>query len=326
MEILLYIKFKGDDILVDICLLGTGGGMPMPDRDLSSLLMNFKGRKILIDCGEGTQVAMRKIGWGFKSLDIILISHCHGDHIIGLPGLLATIGNSGREKPITIIGPIGIKDVVNGLRVACPYLPYELIILENPSVINLKLDKEGITLENSSNYDISINTLELEHSSQCLGYSFYFKRLRKFNVEKAIANNVPKELWSKLQKEEKVIVGNKIYESNLVLGDERKGIKLSFITDSRPLNSIPNFIKESDLFVCEGTYGDDADIDKAIKNKHMTFSEAATLAKDGAVKELLLTHFTPAMLNPNEFLNNAKNIFENTILGEDRVIKTLNYS
>ncbi|WP_055069752.1 ribonuclease Z [Clostridium massiliamazoniense] len=312
--------------MVDICLLGTGGGMPMPYRDLSSLLINFKGRKILVDCGEGTQVAMRKIGWGFKSLDIILITHCHGDHIIGLPGLLSTIGNSGREKPIIIIGPVGIKDVINGLRVACPYLPYELIVLENPSTINLKLGKENIDLVDSLNYDISINTLELEHSAQCLGYSFYFKRLRKFNVEKAIANNVPKELWSKLQKEEKVVIDNKIYDSNLVLGDERRGIKLSFITDSRPLNSIPDFISESDLFICEGTYGDDGDIDKAIKNKHMTFSEAATLAKKGTVKELLLTHFSPAMLNPDEFLENANNIFENTLLGVDRIIKTLNYS
>lgn len=312
--------------MVDICLLGTGGGMPMPYRDLSSLLINFKGRKILVDCGEGTQVAMRKVGWGFKSLDIILITHCHGDHIIGLPGLLSTIGNSGREKPITIVGPVGIKEVVNGLRVACPYLPYELIVLENPSTVNLKLDKEGITLIDSLNYDISINTLELEHSAQCLGYNFYFKRLRKFNVEKAIANNVPKELWSKLQKEEKVVVDSKIYDSSLVLGDERRGIKLSFITDSRPSDSIPDFIKESDLFICEGTYGDDGDIDKAIKNKHMTFSEAATLAKKGDVKELLLTHFSPALLNPNEFLDNASNIFENTILGVDRIIKTLNYS
>lgn len=230
------------------------------------------------------------------------------------------------KKPITIVGPVGIKEVVNGLRVACPYLPYELIVLENPSTVNLKLDKEGITLIDSLNYDISINTLELEHSAQCLGYNFYFKRLRKFNVEKAIANNVPKELWSKLQKEEKVVVDSKIYDSSLVLGDERRGIKLSFITDSRPSDSIPDFIKESDLFICEGTYGDDGDIDKAIKNKHMTFSEAATLAKKGDVKELLLTHFSPALLNPNEFLDNASNIFENTILGVDRIIKTLNYS
>ena len=110
--------------MVDLCLLGCGGGMPMPFRNLSALLINFKGRKILIDCGEGTQVSMRIIGWGFKSVDVICITHCHGDHIVGLPGLLATIGNSGRTAPLTIIGPEGIDKVVDSLRVIARYLPY----------------------------------------------------------------------------------------------------------------------------------------------------------------------------------------------------------
>lgn len=310
--------------MVDICLLGTGGGMPMPFRDLSSTLINFKGRKILIDCGEGTQVSMRKVGWGFKSIDIILISHCHGDHIIGLPGLLSTMGNSGREEPLLIIGPNGIKDVVNGLRVACPYLPYNIEIIEAPQEIKLVATKDYIT-KAKERYDISLKTLELEHSAKCLGYSLYFKRDRKFNVEKAIANDVPKGLWSRLQKEETIVIDDKIYDSDLVLGDERKGIKLSFVTDSRPVETITDFIKDSDLFICEGTYGENDDIDKAIKNKHMTFKEAALLAKNGGVSELLLTHFTPAMANPQEFVENANNIFENVTVGEDRLIKTLKY-
>lgn len=310
--------------MVDICLLGTGGGMPMPFRDLSSTLINFKGRKILIDCGEGTQVSMRKVGWGFKSIDIILISHCHGDHIIGLPGLLSTMGNSGREEPLLIIGPSGIKDVVNGLRVACPYLPYDIEIIEAPQEIRLVATKNHI-IKAKERYDISINTLELEHSTECLGYSLYFKRDRKFNVEKALANGVPKEFWSRLQKEETIITNDKIYDSDLVLGDERKGIKLSFVTDSRPLELITDFIKESDLFICEGTYGENDDIDKAIKNKHMTFREAAFLAKNGGVSELLLTHFTPAMANPKEFIQNANSVFKNVTVGEDRLIKTLKY-
>lgn len=310
--------------MVDLCLLGTGGGMPMAYRDLSATLINYKGRKILLDCGEGTQVAMRKLGWGFKSIDVILISHCHGDHIIGLPGLLSTMGNSGRESEVTIIGPKGIKDVVEGLRVACPYLPYEISIIENPSEISFSIVKGEIQLSNKLQ-DIKISTLELEHSANCLGYSFYFKRARKFNIEKAMKNNVPKELWSKLQKEEEVILNEVKYESSLVLGEERKGIKLSYITDSRPIAEINKFIENSDLFICEGTYGADEDIEKAIKNKHMTYREAATLARDGKVHELLLTHFSPAMLNPKEFINNAKEVFEKTLIGEDRFIKTLTY-
>ena len=112
--------------MVELALLGCGGGMPIPERYLSSLLINYKGRKVLIDCGEGTQVSMKILGWGFKSIDVICITHGHGDHIVGLPGLLSTIGNSGRTETITIIGPQGISDIVKGLRVAASYLPYEL--------------------------------------------------------------------------------------------------------------------------------------------------------------------------------------------------------
>ena len=144
-------------VMVDLCLLGCGGGMPMPFRNLSATLLNFKGRKILIDCGEGTQVSMRMVGWGFKSLDVICITHCHGDHIVGLPGLLATIGNSGRTEPLTIIGPEGIKEVVDGLRVIAKYLPYEVNILENPREVNFNINKEKIQLVENEG-QIKINT------------------------------------------------------------------------------------------------------------------------------------------------------------------------
>lgn len=297
--------------MVDISLLGCGGGMPVPNRFLSATLINYMGRKILIDSGEGTQVSMKILGTGFKSIDIICITHGHGDHIVGLPGLLATIGNSGRVEPLTIIGPDGIEDIIKGLRVIVPYLPYEINIIENP--------RDTITLIEN----ISISTLELDHSAPCLGYSFYIKRKPRFDLEAAMTNNVPKILWNKLQKGENIIHEGREYEPNMVLGKERRGIKFSLITDTRPMDEITDFIKESDLFICEGTYGEDRDIEKAIKNKHMTFSEAAELARKGKVKELLLTHFSPAMNNPQEFIENARRIFENTILGEDRITKTL---
>ena len=111
----------------------------------------------------------------------------------------------------------------------------------------------------------------------------------------------------------------------MVLVDDRKGIKISFITDTRFLLTIPDFIRDSDLFICEGMYGDDMDISKAVKNKHMTFTESANLAKLGNVKKLLLTHFSPSLENPHDFLENATRIFPNTIIGEDRLSLTLNY-
>ena len=312
--------------MIDIALLGTGGGMPMPNRYLSASLINYRGRKILIDCGEGTQVSMRILGWGFKSIDIICITHGHGDHIVGLPGLLATIGNSGRTEPLTIVGPEGIEDIVNGLRVIAKYLPYEVNIIENPKEVKLKVNKDNMVVAEDNNIsDIIINTMEVDHSATCLAYSFSIKRQAKFNIEKAKENNVPKNLWNLLQKGETLEVDGKVYTTDMVLGDHRKGIKLSYVTDTRPMEDIKEFIKDSDLFICEGTYGDDGDINKAIKNKHMTFREAATLAREGKVKELLLTHFSPAMIEPESFVNNAKSEFNNSTIGYDRLVKELNF-
>ena len=303
--------------MIDLILLGCGGNMPMPNRFLSSLFINFKGRKILIDCGEGTQISMRMKNCGFKTIDLICITHLHGDHIIGLIGLLSTIGNSSRTEDLTIIGPKGITQAINAIRVLVEYLPYKLIIIENPT--------GPLSFNNEYLKELEISTLNLDHSTECLGYSLYFKRKAKFNVEKASKNNVPKILWQNLQEDKSILYNDIEYYPDMVLGDDRKGIKLSFITDTRPIDSIPEFIKSSDLFICESMYGDDMDLSKAIKNKHMTFRESATLAKLGNVKKLLLTHFSPSLENPSIYLENATSVFENTIIGQDRLELNLNF-
>lgn len=303
--------------MLDLILLGCGGNMPMPNRSLSSLFINYKGRKILIDCEEGTQVSMRMKNCGFKDIDLICITHLHGDHLIGLIGLLSTIGNSARNKDLTIIGPVGIIEAVRAIRVLVEYLPYNINIIEKPNGTFSILDNDL--------KDLEISTIDLDHSTECIGYSLYFKRKAKFNIEKAISNNVPKILWQKLQEGKYIEFEGKSYTPNLVLGDDRKGIKVSFITDTRPLSSIPDFIRDSDLFICEAMYGDDMDISKAIKNKHMTFRESANLARLGNVKQLLLTHFSPALEDPLIFKKNATSVFENTIIGEDRLELHLNF-
>lgn len=300
--------------VVEITMLGTGGGMPMPDRHLASAIINYMGKKILIDCGEGTQVSMKKVGTGFKNIDIICITHAHGDHIIGLPGLLSTIGNSDRALPIKIIGPIGIKEVVKGLRVVCPYLPYEVEVIEmDDENNNIKID------------DFNISVLEVDHSAPCIGYSFYFERLPKFDVDKAIKNNVPKDIWSRLQKGEEVNIEGKVFNKDMVLGESREGIKLSYVTDTRANDKIVDFVYGSDLLILEGTYGDDNDIEKAIKNKHMTFREGATIARKSKAEKLLLTHFSPAITDPKEYLNNAQEVFPKTQISEDHMKVIINY-
>jgi len=301
--------------MVDLTLLGCGGGMPIPERFLSSLLINYKGKKILVDCGEGTQVSMKIASTGFKNIDIICITHIHGDHIIGLPGLLATIGNSGRVEPMKILGPQGITDAVNGLRVVAKYLPYDIEIIE--------VEKNNLEILEG---EVLCSTIDLDHSSLCVGYNFYFKRSPRFDMDRAKENKVPKILWNRLQKsKDSIIFEDKEYMTSMVMGKERRGIKLSFVTDTRPKEEIVNFIQDSDFFICEGTYGDELDIEKEIKNKHMTFKESATLAKRGNVKTLLLTHFSPAVLEPREYLSNATDVFKNTLIGEDRMKFTLKF-
>ena len=315
--------------MLNLTLLGTGGGIPIPVRYLSAMIINYRGRNILIECGEGTQVAMRKYKTGFKSLDVICITHCHGDHIFGLPGLLSTIGNSDRVDPITIIGPKGIDFVMESFLRIVSYLPYEINIIEDPQMpLYLSTEQDILTFKDKRDYyneEIMISTMELDHSVDCIGYSFYLKRRPEFLPKKAIANNVPKGLWGRLHKGESVIGDDKIYKPNMVLGLPRDGIKLSYITDTRPTDSIVDFIQYSDLFVCEGTYGNNEDIDKAIKNFHMTFGEAADLAYRGNVEELLITHYGKGMLDVGEFLDQTKEKFNNVILGYDGLVKVLNY-
>ena len=304
--------------MIELTLLGCGGNVPMPNRFLSSLFINYKGSKILIDCGEGTQVAMKKYNCGFKNIDLILITHLHGDHIIGLIGLLQTMGNSGKTDDLTIVGPIGIIDAMKAIKVLVEYLPYKVNIIENP--------KQTFSLEHDILKDIDISTINLDHSTECIGYSLYFKRKPKFDREKAILNQVPQNLWKKLQENSSAIYKDKTYYADMVLGENRRGIKLSFITDTRPTFEIPEFIYESDLFICEGMYGDDLDISKAVKNKHMTFRESASLANAGNVDKLLLTHFSPSIENPKDFIQNATNLFEDTIIGEDGLTLKLSYT
>jgi ribonuclease Z len=301
--------------MVDICLLGCGGMMPLPNRWLTSLLFRHNGKMILVDCGEGTQIPLKLAGWGFKAIDAICFTHYHADHIVGLPGLLLTMGNSGRTEPLTIFGPKNLFNIIKGILVIAPQLPFEIKLVE--------LSNEDVT----TNYidDVIIKSIPVTHSIDCLAYSFEITRMGKFDSEKAKNNNVPMKFWSRLQKGEGIELEGELYTPEMVLGKSRKGLKVSYCTDARPDDAISEFANDSDLFICEGMYGDDEKLEKVIEKKHMLFSEAAMLARKGNVGELWLTHYSPALENPEEYLHYAKNIFENTVLGHDLLKQTLKF-
>lgn len=299
--------------MIDVTLIGTGGMIPTPNRFLSSCLIEYNGRSILIDCGEGTQISLSKGKFSIKKIEAILITHCHADHVTGLPGLLLTIGNSMRTEPLYIVVPRGFENIINSLLVVCGYLPYEVRIIEVSEEKTQQFEFIGLI----------INSFPLEHHISCLGYTFELILKPHFLPEEAKKLNIPLNLWKLLHNGKNVNHQNSIYTPDMVLGKSRKPIKISFATDTRPVKNINDAVKNSDLFICEGMYGEDEQYENAVEKKHMLFSEAAHIAKDSNVKELWLTHFSPSLKNPEEFLEQTKKIFPNTIAGYDLMTKKI---
>lgn len=293
--------------MLDVCLLGTGGMMPLPRRKLTSLMTRYNASNLLIDCGEGTQVAVKEKGWSFKPIDVICFTHFHADHISGLPGLLLTMGNAERTQPLTLIGPKGLIRVVSALRVIAPELPFEIQCIE------LTKPEEVFEL-----YGYHITAFKVNHNVTCYGYTLEIRRQGKFDPVRAKEQEIPLKYWNPLQKGETVAAGDKVYTPEMVLGPARKGIKLTYTTDTRPVKAIAEHAKGSDLFICEGMYGEQDKEEKARAYKHMTFKEAAALAREAQVKELWLTHYSPSLVRPEEALPEAQKIFPNTVAARDR--------
>ena len=301
--------------MMDVTLLGTGGMLPLPNRYLTSLLTRLDGRMSLIDCGEGTQVTLKLTGCGYKNLDIICFTHYHADHITGLPGLLLAVTQAGRTEPLTLIGPPGLKRIVESLCIIAREISFPLRFVELPVSGANELTVPGT--------DYIIHALPVAHSCPCFAYTLEFRRLGKFDIARAEALGLPKPLWGKLQREGTADYDGKRYTSDMVLGPARRGLKVSYCTDSRPVNTLPAFIQNADLFICEGMNGDPETFDKVAAHQHMSFAEAAQLAKAGNVTKMWLTHYSPAMLNPKEYLHIARAIFPETYAGYDRLTETL---
>ena len=298
--------------MLDVCLLGSGGMMPLPYRWLTSLMTRFNGSSLLIDCGEGTQIAIKEKGWSFKPIDVICFTHYHGDHISGLPGLLLTMGNADRKEPLTLIGPKGLERVVSALRVIAPELPFPIIYKE--------IEGAEQTFELNG---YRLKAFRVNHNVLCYGYRMEIDRAGKFDVERAKEQEIPQKYWKHLQKGETIETENGILTPDMVLGPPRKGLKLTYTTDTRPTNSIRENAKDSDLFICEGMYGEKEKAAKAVEYKHMTFYEAAHLAKDAQVKEMWLTHYSPSLTRPEEYMDEVRRIFPEAKAGKDRMSREL---
>ncbi|MBQ6321679.1 MAG: ribonuclease Z [Lachnospiraceae bacterium] len=292
--------------MIDVCLLGCGGMMPLPGRHLTAMLMRYNGSSLLVDCGEGTQVAMREKGWSFKPIDTICFTHFHGDHISGLPGLLLSMGNADRELPLHLIGPRGLERVVTCLRVIAPELPFDVVCHE------IEGSEQTFVMNG-----YRLKAFKVNHNVPCYGYTMEVDRAGRFDPDRARAAGIPIRYWSLLQRGETVSDGENVWQPEMVLGEARKGLKLTYVTDTRPVESIVRNAAGSDLLICEGMYGEQDKKQKAKENKHMTFQEAAKLAREADVAQLWLTHFSPSLVRPEEYMDQVRAVFPNAYAGKD---------
>lgn len=299
--------------MLEVTLPGTGGTMPLKNRWLTCCLLRQEGETVLIDCGEGTQIALRCAGKTVQRLRLLCFTHYHADHISGLPGLLLSMGLDGRTEPLMLAGPKGLKRVVEGLRVIAPELPFSLEFTELSG--GERLEAAGLIIE----------PFAVQHTMSCLGYRMTLPRTGKFDPEKAKANAVPMRAWGLLQKQETVEYEGVTYHRSQVLGPARRGIVVTYCTDTRPVPAIAQYGIDSDLMILEGMYGEPDKRKKALETRHMMFTEAAQLAREAGASRLWLTHYSPSLPDPYNYLDAAKAIFPQTVCAVDGQTVDLNY-
>ena len=302
--------------MLDVCLLGTGGMMPMPNRWLTSLMLRCGGSNILIDCGEGTQIAMKEAGISPRPIDIMCFTHMHADHISGLPGMLLAMANAERTEPVVMIGPKGLFNVTRSLRCIAPELPFELRFIE--------LD------QNTEKYRLGeyiLSCFKVSHNISCYGYSVTVPRKGRFNVDEAKRQGIDVKYWNALQHGETVRdeETGRLFEPSMVMGKDRRGIKVTYTTDTRPCDNIVRAASGADLFICEGMYGEPGMEEKARAYRHMTMQESASMAARAEVppRELWFTHYSPSMLRPKQYIEEIRKIFPNAVCGRDGMHKEL---
>jgi ribonuclease Z len=299
-----------------VIFLGTSGSTPTATRNLPAIVIKRKGELILLDCGEATQQRMIQAKVGFRRNIKIFITHMHGDHVLGLPGLLQTMSLFDFQSPLKIFGPPGLKRFIDVIIETLKFkLTFPLLIRE--------ID-EGIICKEKEYY---IQASWTDHSIPNLAYALIEQeRPGKFSPEKALFLGVPQgPLWSKLQQGEIITIDNgRVVTPKQILGPSRRGRKIVYSGDTRPCESILNFAKDADLLIYEATFSDDYE-ELAHENMHSTPTQGAKIAKKAGVKKLLLTHISPRFDDMAVFLNNAKKIFPETEVANDLLTLKIPY-
>lgn len=302
----------------EVFVLGTSGMQPLPGRFLTSAMVRRNGDLFLFDCGEGTQVSLKMLNLHWKKISSIFISHMHADHVTGLPGLLMLSSQVERSEPLYIYGPEKLKEYIDSNRKLLDmYINYQIKFIPV---------EPGVILETD---EYKVEAIPLLHTKPCYGYVLTEKdRPGEFSVEQAQALGVPMgPMWGKLQRGESVTLENgTTVTSDKVLGKPRKGIKFSYVTDTMYMSHIANYVKNSDLLLCEGMFTKDLSQD-AYEKKHMTSTQSATIALQAGVKKMGLIHYSPRYTDRELYtlLDEAREVFPETVLCKDRMSFTLNH-
>ncbi|MEZ4571089.1 MAG: ribonuclease Z [Thermomicrobiales bacterium] len=296
--------------MIEVCLLGHGGMMPLPDRPLSAAAIRIGGEVVLFDCGEGTQVAWRASKFSFFDLGTILISHVHADHIVGLPGVLFQIALTGRKDPVRIIGPDDLLPTVEALMKVVGGLPFDL-------TLETLADGQRVPLVG----DATVTAYLLRHRRPCLGYVVDLPRAPEFLPDRAREIQVPLEHWSDLQRGQPA--GG--FSPSDVTGPPRQGLRLSLVTDTAYFSELASHLRDGDLIICESTYVLDEDEQRAEERGHLTMRQATGIAAEANARRLWLTHFSPKVSEPESYAREAETFYPPTIIGRPGLSVELNF-
>ncbi|HWR28039.1 MAG TPA: ribonuclease Z [Candidatus Thermoplasmatota archaeon] len=291
-----------------IIFLGTGGSWPTVKRNVSSIAVKRGSEIILFDCGEGTQRQFQQSNLSYMQISKIFITHFHGDHFLGIPGLIQTMQLNDRDKPLHIYGPKGMVELTNQLLTLGYFRPsYRVIAHEVTDGEEIKFD------------GYSISALKVSHNVPALAYSVKeYQRAGKFNKSKALKMGIPEgPLFSKLQKGQTIILpnGEKV-TPDLILGPSRKGRKIVISGDTKPSNQIIGFSEDADVLIHEATF--DSRLQEIAKEYgHTTAVQAAEIAKKAGVEKLFLVHISPRYLDYHVLEDEARSVFPHSYAPKD---------